>query len=95
MSNTVYQSIEEVLEERGKTHGDFRVQSSVSQQLKTVIKPHTGGMSATKKEALEMIVHKVARILAGNSDVQDHWDDIAGYSLLVSNLLKEENGYDF
>jgi hypothetical protein len=39
-------------------------------------------------EALEMIVHKIGRIVNGNPDVVDHWVDIAGYAKLVSDRLQ-------
>jgi hypothetical protein len=35
-----------------------------------------------------MIVHKIGRIVNGNPDKVDHWDDIAGYATLVSDRLK-------
>jgi hypothetical protein len=33
-------------------------------------------------EALEMILAKIARIISGDPNHPDHWDDIAGYALL-------------
>lgn len=41
-----------------------------------------------QREALEMIAHKIARILGGDPDYIDNWDDIAGYSTLVANRLR-------
>ena len=37
-----------------------------------------------QKEALEMIAHKIGRILAGRPAFRDQWDDIAGYAKLVA-----------
>ncbi|WP_257617167.1 hypothetical protein [Campylobacter pinnipediorum] len=37
-----------------------------------------------------MIAHKIARILAGNPNYKDHWDDIAGYATLVSKELEND-----
>lgn len=34
-----------------------------------------------------MIAHKLARIAVGDPDVNDHWDDIAGYATLVSQRM--------
>ena len=34
-----------------------------------------------------MIAHKIGRILAGNPDFKDHWDDIAGYAVLISQRV--------
>jgi hypothetical protein len=35
-----------------------------------------------QKESLHMIVHKIHRVLTGNADHDDHWDDMAGYAVL-------------
>jgi hypothetical protein len=82
-------SIEQTLAERQLTHGDFETHAYISQKLKAGI--NLGGfkdMQPDQKEALEMIVHKIARILNGNPDTHDHWHDIAGYATLVANRLK-------
>jgi hypothetical protein len=47
-------------------------------------------LTASQKEALDMIQHKVARILNGNANHQDHWVDIAGYAELEHQILKRE-----
>ena len=81
-------AVEEFLAERGKTHGDFTNHAQVTQELKAVMKEHgLGKLSDVQREALEMIQHKIGRILAGNPDHKDHWDDIAGYAKLVSDRL--------
>ena len=82
-------SIEEILKEREKTHGSFAIHSGVSQQLKVIVH-YSGGwlnLNHMQREAVEMILHKIARIIAGNCNTKDHWDDIAGYSFLVSKTL--------
>ena len=38
-------------------------------------------------EAMDMIIHKIGRIINGNPDVVDHWLDIAGYAQLVADRL--------
>ena len=83
-------SIEETLEERQRTHGEFSTHAAVSQALKKAMRQSVGwgGLSDDKKEALEMLAHKIARILNGNPDTHDHWHDIEGYSHLVSSTLK-------
>jgi hypothetical protein len=78
--------VQELLRERGKTHGDFTEHARITQALKDVMhgSPGWARLDAVKRESLEMNVHKIGRILAGNPAHADHWDDIAGYSLLVS-----------
>ncbi len=47
-------------------------------------------LSCDQTEALEMICHKIARIINGDSDYADSWVDIAGYATLVANRLNEK-----
>jgi hypothetical protein len=79
----------ELLTERAKTHGDFRTQSMRSQQLKGVIRgsENWAELSNAQREALEMIASKLARILVGDPNVKDHWDDVAGYALLAGENI--------
>jgi hypothetical protein len=43
-----------------------------------------------------MICYKMGRILSGDSNNLDHWDDIAGYATLVSKILSGTyNGKNF
>jgi len=78
----------DLLAERGKTHGDFSLHAQITQELKEVMNEHgVQKLSHVQREALEMIQHKIGRILAGNPDHKDHWDDIAGYAKLVSDRL--------
>ena len=85
-------SIENTLAERQKTHGEFLTHATISQQLKWVMQSYENWFNLQKdqKEALEMIAHKIARILNGNPDTHDHWHDIAGYATLVANRLNGE-----
>ena len=82
-------SIEKTLAQRAKTHGEFKTHAEISQKLKAVLWEHDyQGLEPDQCEALEMICHKMARILNGNPDAHDHWHDIAGYATLVANRLK-------
>jgi hypothetical protein len=47
-----------------------------------------GLLNPSQREALDMIQHKIGRILAGNPNHHDHWHDIAGYATLVANELE-------
>jgi len=40
-----------------------------------------------QQEALDMICHKIGRILNGDPDYADNWHDIAGYAQLVADRL--------
>ena len=81
-------TIEKTLKQRQKTHGDFATHAKISQQLKAVLWEHDfQELDADQIEALEMICHKIARVLNGDPNHHDHWHDIAGYATLVANRL--------
>lgn len=74
-----------LLVEREKTHGDFRVNAMISQQLKGVfIVAGYKDLDLAQREALDMIALKLSRILSGQANFKDHWDDIAGYAKLAA-----------
>lgn len=81
--------IDAILAERGKTHGDFTDNARIMQALKEVARSGVNyqRLTAVQREAIDMILHKIGRIVTGNPNVHDHWDDIAGYSKLVSDRI--------
>lgn len=89
-------NLQKILTERQSQHGDFTTHAHFSQKLKRAMEssplfkshyPHA--LLSSQTEALEMIQHKIGRILAGDPNHIDHWDDIAGYATLVANNLRE------
>ena len=82
-----------LLEERGETHGSFALNARISQGLKDVIKhyAHPSQLNSVQKESLDLICTKIGRILSGNADFEDHWDDIAGYAQLSSEEARKDN----
>ena len=85
--------IEEVLNQRQATYGSFTKNAEVSQMLKYFMAQGTNykHMPVPHREALEMIVHKIARIVNGDPNYIDNWVDIIGYSQLV---IEEIKSYD-
>ena len=79
------------IEIKEQENGPFQDQAIASQMIKDLCRDCGiwGDLSDVQKEALDMIAHKIARILAGNQDNKDHWDDIAGYASLVSRELDQ------
>jgi hypothetical protein len=81
-----------LLEERGARYGRFMDHSWVTQALKDTIhhqaKKNKRFLSSDQKEALDMICHKIGRIVCGDPDYVDSWRDIAGYSQLVADRLE-------
>jgi hypothetical protein len=83
--------LDNLLAEREKTHGDFRDHAYISQFLKENMRRMAAwhNLSECQRESLEMIAHKIARIISGNPSFKDHWDDIAGYATLISKQLDD------
>lgn len=79
------------LTERGKRYGTFTGHAEISQQLKAVMRSYEAkrgcDLSPDQREALEMIAHKIARVLNGDPDYADSWHDIAGYAQLIADRL--------
>lgn len=84
-------NITDTLNDRGKTHGSFYEHASVAQELKQVIGVWSHGLCYEHAEALDMIFHKIGRIIAGDPYYKDHWHDIAGYALLAEKVEKNAN----
>jgi hypothetical protein len=82
-------SVEETLQERGKRYGEFATHALVTQRLKHGMRltERWSALAPDQQEALDMIVHKIGRILNGDPDYADSWHDIAGYATLVEQRL--------
>ena len=85
-------NIDETLKERGNNYGDFKGHAYVTQNVKRAMVDSNNWdkLSDDKKEALEMVAHKIGRILNGNPDYHDSWHDIIGYARLVETSLIDE-----
>jgi hypothetical protein len=46
-------------------------------------------LTDVQAESLEMIAVKLARILCGDPDFQDHWQDVIGYAKLAMPIEPE------
>lgn len=82
--------IRETLNERHNTHGDYSSHARITQELKTIIASGDtyDKCSHHEKETLDMIAHKIGRIVSGNPHFHDHWHDIAGYATLSADRNK-------
>ena len=80
----------DIIQERAKTHGDYKTTAGWSQSLKDMFRSsgNWNTMTDGQKEALEMIAVKLARLLNGNPQFPDHWNDISGYGNLGANSIK-------
>jgi len=85
--------IKKILTERGETYGEFIRHAGLSQEFKSIYRRELAlrakVLEADQYEALDMIVHKIARIINGNQNHADSWVDIAGYAKLVADRLEK------
>jgi hypothetical protein len=85
--------VKATLAERGNRYGSFDGHAEIAQRLKAITRHFEAvracDLQADQREALEMIMHKVARILNGDPNYIDNWVDIAGYATLVADRLEE------
>lgn len=87
---------EVLITERGSRYGKFKDGAEIMQSLKDTMRDVDGwnnltaSQKASQKEALDMIQHKIGRILNGDPTYDDSWKDIAGYATLIVNELNGE-----
>lgn len=85
-------STEALITERGTRYGKFKDGAAIMQELKFVMREVDGwhNLTPSQREALDMIQHKIGRILNGDPTYDDSWKDIAGYATLIVNELNGE-----
>lgn len=85
-------TVDATLNARAEMYGKFKDGASLMQSIKRELSAHAAKHNKTfaddQWEALEMIVHKIGRIVNGDPDVTDHWIDIAGYATLIADRLQ-------
>ena len=81
--------IHDTLAERGTRYGTFAGHAKIAQAIKEAMSnsPNWLRLADDQREALEMVAHKVARILNGDPDYHDSWHDIIGYAQLVADRI--------
>ena len=84
--------VDAVLAERGSRYGKFIDHAEITQALKRALVNHAIAqgktLAADQAEAIDMICHKLGRIVNGDPDYADSWVDIAGYAKLVADRLQ-------
>jgi hypothetical protein len=92
-SDTVvsHSAIDTILTERGTRYGPFAGHAHITQMLKDDMRgtARWHKLTPSQAEALEMIAHKIGRILNGDPNYDDSWRDIGGYAELI---VKQLNG---
>ena len=99
--------IEATLSERGDRYGPFTGHASVAQMIKAAMAPikpkldrmvASGGLRRDQADAiiecLDMVAHKIGRIVNGDPLYHDSWHDIIGYVRLIEKMLEEMEGVE-
>ena len=92
VDNNITPSLDSVLQERGSRYGEFKDNATISQELKEILHNSFNWkiMPPDMREALDMIVHKIARIVEGDFNYDDSWIDVSGYSTLIVERLHQK-----
>jgi len=90
MTVAPHEHTDPLLADRGARYGAFTDNAKISQALKAVMRQDTKweSLDPDMKEAMEMIAHKISRILCGDPHYDDSWVDIAGYATRVADRLR-------
>jgi transposase len=85
-------NVDAILNARGSRYGNFLDHARVTYKLKEVARNFAEEKGKTfavdQCEAMDMIFHKIGRILNGDPNYADSWIDIAGYAKLVADRLE-------
>lgn len=81
--------LNKTLSERGSSYGDFTDNAQVAQQLKNAVRTGRAWVAATgaQREAIDMILSKISRLVTGDPAHKDSWHDIQGYAKLAEDRL--------
>ena len=85
--------VNKTLDSRGSQYGEFHSHAKISQELKHSLMLNCSPddrFTHSMAEAIDMIFHKIARIMNGNPEYIDNWHDIQGYARLVEIELQEQ-----
>lgn len=87
-------NIDQILKDRGSRYGEFCEHAFITQGIKAAMATgrNWDGIDDDMRECLEMVAHKIGRILNGDPDYIDSWTDIIGYTRLVEKRLIDEQG---
>ena len=81
--------IQAIIEDRSAQNGDYTNIARYTQAIKRVIwsSPNWRAMSDDQRETMEMLAHKMGRVLSGDPNHAGHWLDIAGYATLSAERV--------
>jgi hypothetical protein len=84
-------NVADTLAERGARYGKFNGHAAITQEIKASLYAHANTVGVElnhiHSEAIDMICHKLGRIVNGDPNSADSWHDIAGYAKLVEDEI--------
>lgn len=93
--------VAQITKERGSKYGLFVHNAVVAQAVKAAIRniPNPdnepdpwGALPLDVREALDLIALKMSRIVTGEPEYLDNWDDIGGYAKIVADRIRRKQG---
>lgn len=85
-------NVDAILDARAENYGKFIDGAEIMQMLKRMVQGYIENrgtqLAFDQRESIDMIIHKLGRIINGNPDHVDSWRDIAGYATLVADRLE-------
>lgn len=90
IEDAIHPGLEVLVNDRNITHGDFRTNARLSQEIKAVLRSYEGWdhLDDVEKEVMDMIALKFSRVLSGRSLEKQHWEDVEGYAHLALRECK-------
>lgn len=86
-------STEQILEERGKVHGDWSNNARASAEMFATFEQICEKSGKTPipeiMEAIRMALHKIGRMASGDIMEIDHWADAIGYLTLGKKYIEK------
>ena len=92
--------VTEITKKRGSVYGPFLHNAIVAQAIKAALRnipdPNNEGMRWENlpldvREGLDLIALKMSRIVTGDPEYLDNWDDIGGYAKIVADRIRAAN----
>lgn len=91
-------TVAEITTARGSVYGPFLHNALVAQHIKAAMRalpdPDNEGLKWENlpidvREGLDLIALKISRIVTGDPEYLDNWDDIGGYAKIVADRIRK------
>lgn len=92
--------VKQITTARGSVYGPFLHNAIVAQALKAAMRNlpdpdnerRWDDLPLDVREGLDLIALKMSRIVTGDPEYLDNWDDIAGYATIVAKRIRAAKG---